>query len=135
MDTKYAETITYLRVTAPAKLWEALYHLSYRDTGEVEINRNAIHRPEDIDALVYAGRAATGSDDWRAISWAICEKQRREEAKTIATAIAREAESIGQLAAALKSESEASTVQKILRNLTERTQYALKQQLKGKFGL
>jgi hypothetical protein len=80
---------------------------------------------------VYEGRRQTGSDDWQALAWAVAEHDRRKEAKTAATAQAREAEGLKSLANALRDAGDSTVLDRVLSRLSERTQYAVKQQLKG----
>ena len=125
-------TISHCGATAPVALWSAM---GYRTgTPDHETWWLSDDQP-GLNALVYAGRAATGADDWRAVAWAGAEKSRRDEAKTAATALARQAESISQLAESIRTSADKSMLDRILAGLSERTRYAVKQQLKGQFGM
>jgi hypothetical protein len=115
-------------VTGPTELWKAVGYEVYTadsDTWEVR------ERYDGRDALVYEGRRVTGCDDWRALAWAAAEEQRRSEARTSATALAREAEGIQALAKSLSQISDQSVLERIISRLSERTQYAVRSQLKG----
>ena len=128
------ELITHCGATAPRELFAALgYDVTTpdRDTWSIR-DRSYDH---ERDGMIYAGRNATGTDDWHAVAWAVTEMNRHKEAMTAATAEARHAESIKELAASIRGSADQAMLDRILAGLSERTQYAVKQQLKGRFGL
>lgn len=90
--------------------------------------------PHGTEELLVIAIHETQSRDERAIAWALAERQRRREEQTRSTALAREAEAIGQLAAALRTANDQSVLDRILSHLSERTQYAVRQQLRGRVG-
>jgi len=122
------QQLTHCGITAPRHLWIALnYEVSQNAAGETEVYRG----PYKGEADLYAARLATGADDWRALAWLAQENARRAEEKTRVTAQAREAEALGALAAAIKGSANEEVLSRILGRLSERTQYAVRQQLKG----
>lgn len=66
-----------------------------------------------------------------ALYWAAQEIQRRREETTRACAISREAESLRELAGAIRGSSESALLEKILGRVTEKTRFAIQQQLRG----
>jgi hypothetical protein len=69
------------------------------------------------------------------LACASAEKARRDEAKTAATAEARDADAIKRLAKSIRDSADQAMLNRIMAGLNERTRYAVKAQLKGKFGL
>ena len=112
-------------LTADAATWQAAGFTTYSNSDLVNAG------PHGFDAFLVLGIDATGSRDAKAICWAMREKQRREEEKTRSTAIAREAEAISALAQAINSASEDRILEGIMSRLSERTRYAVLQQLRG----
>jgi len=119
---------THCGVTGPTELWAAIGYEVFTADHETWTVRP---RYDGRDALVYEGRRVTGRDDWAALAWAAAEEQRRREACTASTAHAREAEGLKELAGAIRQAGDASVLDRILGRLSERTQYAVKQQLRG----
>lgn len=118
-------------VTGPVTLWQALGY-EYAPTEKSAYCSHWIDGGTNtLDALVYEGRRQTGCDDWQALSWAIAEHERRKAAKTAATAQAREAEGLKSLATSLANAGDQTVLDRVLSRLSERTQYAVRSQLKG----
>jgi hypothetical protein len=118
-------------VTGPISLWRAIGY-QYTPTENEAIASHWVNGDvATLDALVYEGRRVTGADDWRALAWAAAEVQRRQEVRTANTAQAREADGLRELAAAIRQTGDESVLDRVLGCLSERTQYAVKQQLKG----
>jgi hypothetical protein len=101
-----------LAISAPKNYWVALGN---RMDGE-------------NDKLLMLALAA-GHRDEAAITWALAERQRREEAYAIAHAINSEAASLQSLANAIRGANDDATLEKLLGRLTERTRYAVRAQL------
>lgn len=122
-----------LPISAPESFWRALGWTVYAEREGSEINDIAGDRAfsHRIDEMLALAIVQTGANDERCLAWAIAESQRRTEEQTRSTALAREAESLGKLAEAIKTESESSLLSRIMGRLTEKTQWALRQQLAG----
>ena len=118
-------------VTGPSNLWSAIGYQYTTGDGEQMRSASGFESVESLDALVYEGRRQTGRDDWQALAWAAAEHQRRREACTASAAQAREAEGLKELAAALRTAGDETVLDRVLSRLSERTQYAVRQQLKG----
>lgn len=128
MDEMTERIATRCGVTGPIELWKAI---GYETTTPDHMTWHVREQYPGRDALVYEGRRVTGCDDWRALAWAAAEEQRRREACTASTAQAREADGLAALAKALRDAGDATVLEKILGRLSERTQYAVRAQLKG----
>lgn len=112
-------------VEAPAALWEAAGWRVYYNT-------EIITRWPDSDMKRALPLAVieTGGTGPEALAWAIKEVSRQSEERTRVTAINREAKAIRELASALRGAEESKVLEQIMGRLTERTQYAVRQQLK-----
>lgn len=106
MDTT-TTTHRTLPISAAPEYWRAIGYTVYVDG---QLGGSSWY---GVDALLIEGMAATGANDWRVIAWAITENSRRQEAKTAATAQARLADSIGQLAGSLGAESAQDLVRRL----------------------
>jgi hypothetical protein len=125
------EMATRCGVTGPKSLWTALGY-EYTPTEDQACCAHWIDGGvAALDAMVYEGRRQTGSDDWQALAWAVAEHERRKASKTAATAQAREAEGLQALAKSLQQAGDESVLDRVLSKLSERTQYAVRAQLKG----
>lgn len=111
--------ITYCGITAPASLWRANYFETYS-------NGTIARGPDRHEADLAAARLASGADDWRALAQYKIERERQQEEKTRSTSISRLAEALNRVA----DSSKETVLNDILSQLTERTQYAVRQQLK-----
>jgi hypothetical protein len=120
-----------LPISAAAELWSAMGWTTYANTDTVGGRSWDGGGINGINSYLARGIVATGANDERVIAWAVAEQSRHDEAKSAASAVRAEAEAITKLADALKSESERATISRIMSRLTERTQYALRQQLAG----
>jgi hypothetical protein len=114
-------------VTGPVEIWRSI---GYEVTTD-GVTWSVSERYDGRDALVYEGRRVTGRDDWHALAWAAAEEQRRHEACTASTAQAREADALRELAASIRSAGDETVLGRVLSRLSERTQYAVRQQLRG----
>jgi Flp pilus assembly protein TadB len=81
---------------------------------------------------VYLGMAVSkGMIGAAAIGWAVEESNRRNDISRQVAAQSSEAAAIASLAAALQAGTTSSVVRDVLGRLSERTQYAVRQQLAG----
>jgi hypothetical protein len=121
-----------LPVTAPLYAWSAMgWETSYNMDGTpCEIKRRSFASNEDEQVLGIA--IAKGLDGIEALAFCVEELTRRHEEKTRSTAIARQAEAIDKLAGSLRTESDQAVLGKIINQLSESTQWAVRSQLKGK---
>jgi hypothetical protein len=114
-----------LSIEADESVWIALGWQVYSNTDTVgEHNRD--YR---IDQLLATGLAngLTGSS---VLAWAISERRRQDEHDSMTRAIASEGAAIGKLADALRQESEDTVLSRIMSRLSEKTQYAIRAQLR-----
>jgi len=111
-----------LPITAEAHYWQTLGYSVYTDSDRVGAG------PHDgTELLILAlGTGKVGRD---AITWALAERRRRCEEDSRSSAISAEGAGLAKLAAALRDASEEDVLRKLLGRLTERTQYAVRQQL------
>lgn len=113
-------------VEAPAYVWKSAGFTVYE-------NSDTVGQPAgydtDINPLIVVGMQKHPGDGTAAVVWAIEERQRIREEKTRATAQAREADAISKLSAAIKESTGETVLRELLSRLTERTQYAVRQQL------
>lgn len=116
-----------LPVSAPEPYWTALRFTCYSNTDEV--GNSHIGNYQEVAQAIMRGIEATGSNDHRALAWAMGELQRASEERTRATALAREAEGLQSLAKAIRESGEQQALERIIGRLTERTQYAVRKQL------
>lgn len=116
---------------ATANAWQSIgYHI----VGNPEDWAGNEARPDYHDNVPSAiVRLALGLHDKTdaALYWAAQEWQRRKEEQTRSTAEARSAESIAALAVALRSAGQQTALEQVIGQLSERTQYAVRAQLKG----
>lgn len=112
-----------LAITAPESHWKALGYQVYTDG-------TAGFYGEGAEELLVLGLDATGAHDERVIAWALAERQRRREERDRTAAAAAEAQAIAKLADAIRSDGDEAVLQRILSRLTERTQHAVRQQLR-----
>lgn len=128
--TTTEEIITHLGVSAPINLWAMLGYYATDCDGITELRSHSGSTP---DPLVIRGKAAahSGADGEAVIAWALGEQTRQREETTRSCAISREAEAIQALAKSIRQSEETSILEKIMSRLSERTQYAVRQQLKG----
>lgn len=113
-------------ITATTTVWYAFRASITTHDDHLE----AYNLPHGSEELLVLGMNATGDTGEKAIAWAMTERNRREEAKTIATAIAREGEAIATLARAISSSSEEGFIERLLPRLTENLRFAVKAQLR-----
>ena len=128
-----SEILTHPRfaVSADAEIWKALGWSVCTDMdGAAYVSGSTSTYGADYNALL-ATAVADGKTGTDALAWVATEHNRRSEARTAATALARQAEAIQSLANALRTEKDASVLQKIMHNLTEPTQWAIRKQLAG----
>jgi hypothetical protein len=116
-------------VAAPESYWTAANWTVYSNTETV--GPRAWSNSTEADELIALGIAATGKHDESVLVWVMAETQRRKEEQTRVTALAREAEGLKALATSLATVSDQSVLDRILSRLSERTQYAVRAQLKG----
>jgi len=117
-----------LGIEASREFWAAMgWSFTFVNDVEYPAYRSHIHNAEQTLAIAV-GNGLTGE---AAIAWAAAEDQRRSEAMTASTAMARNADAIKALADALRGQADQSVVEKIMRHLTEPTQRALRKQLAG----
>jgi hypothetical protein len=121
-------TYTPLGIRATEATWRAAGVRPYSNTDEIDARNLDSFRY--LEELLMLAVHATGTRDDAAVAWAVAERNRREEERTRSTAHAREAEAITKLASAIRDSGEDSTLERIIGRLSERTQYAVRQQLK-----
>ena len=80
--------------------------------------------------LIALGIGTTGHADDRAVYWACAEHRRRLEESLRTGAMGREAQAISELAASIRASNEQNALDSILSRLSEKTQYAVRAQLK-----
>lgn len=130
MKTTY-QSAYYPTLAASENAWKSIGYSVVGNPQDWPENEVRPDRQSSIPSeIVCLGIGLHGLTD-AALYWAACEWQRRKEEQTRSTAIAREAESIGALAKSLCSEADKSVLDRIITKLSERTQYAVRQQLKG----
>jgi len=124
MDIKHP----HFEITAQVEYWSALgFEISTDyETKDKRLSAHSIASSEFDELLILA--LAEGHTDARAVAWAIGEKQRRREEKTRVTAMAREAEGLSALAAAIREETRGTAIDSVLSSLTERTRWAVRKQ-------
>lgn len=115
-------------VEAPAYVWKAAGFTVYENSDTVG-QPSGYDSSTDISPLIVVGMQKHPGDGAAAVTWAIEERQRIREEKTRATAQAREADAVNKLAAAIKQSTGETVLHELLSRLTERTQYAVRQQL------
>lgn len=115
-----------LPIEAPLAMWVAFGWETYTNTDV------AGRRPWDDNAdQLLAIAVAKGLTGAQALAFAVEERQRQNEEQRRASVVCKEAEAIAALASSLRTESDRSVVQRIMSRLSERTQWALRSQLKG----
>lgn len=134
MTTEATETITKYRhpgldITADAIYWRTLGYTCYANTDEVGGSPDGDYG--SAKELLILGMQATGANDERAIAWALAERQRRREEGSRTAAAHAEAKAVAELAAAIRDSTEEAFLDRLLPRLSEKLQYALRQQLKG----
>jgi hypothetical protein len=112
-----------LPIEASATAWGAAGFQVYSNSDVVSAG------PRDMDEMLVIGLAATSEQNDLVIAWALTERQRRRELATAAEATHAEARAIAELATAIRSSTEKEFLDRLLSRLTERTQYAVKQQI------
>jgi hypothetical protein len=121
-----------LDIVAPATYW---YALGFQpcEAGEGEdVGTVSYHRVGSLDDVLILGIAKTEAHDEKVLVWALEEVQRRKEAQTTATAIAREAEGLQALAKSIRETTDNAFLSRLFGHLSEKTRYAIQQQLKRK---
>lgn len=121
------EIITHLGISAPRHIWTMLGYYAVTNNGILELRPNSFS--SNADSLIVRAKAE-GHTGETAIAWALGEQTRQAEERTRSTAMAREAEALGRLAAAIRDGGEEAALERIIGRLSERTQYAVRQQLK-----
>lgn len=117
-----------LGVEASREFWTAMgWSIGTVNGVEQPTYRNHYHNYDQTLAIAIGN----GLDGEAAIAWAASEDQRRAEAMTASTAMARNADALKALADSLRTQADQSVVEKIMRHLTEPTQWALRKQLAG----
>lgn len=111
-----------LPISAPAQWWRSAGYTVYSNSDTV--GGGPYHFEEFLILALAAGKA-----DQDAIAWAIAERQRRSEQSAMTAAVASEASAIAALAGAINSSGESEITDRILSRVSERTRYAIKQQL------
>lgn len=116
--------LTYCGITAPLALWSANhFEIAWKGEPATEYVSGG---PHNHQAELAAARLGAGADDWRALAWLRTETDRRHEEMTRATGIARLAEALTKISQTGKE----SVLNELIGQLTERTQYAVRQQLR-----
>jgi hypothetical protein len=119
-----------LPITAPESIWKSMGWRSWSDSSEVGQRDFDTGGTNGID--VYLGMAVSkGMIGAAAIGWAVEESNRRNDISRQVAAQSSEAAAIASLAAALQAGTTSSVVRDVLGRLSERTQYAVRQQLAG----
>lgn len=114
-----------LPLTARAHAWKAAGYAIYDNSQEVGVSSS----PMGMHELLAQGLLEHPENGEAAIRWAVNEHQRRQEESSRNRAQFCEARAIEKLAAALNASVESEVLQRILGRLTEKTQYAVRQQL------
>lgn len=124
-------TYTALAIVASEAAWSAA-------GAEVYSNRDTIDRGQllrrygngvDMHEVLFLAVHVTGRRDDYAVAWAIAERQRRLEGSHQNAVISGEAGALRELAQAIAGTTESAVLERILGRLSERTQYAVRQQL------
>lgn len=113
-------------IIATDMAWRALGYSTFSD-GTAS---SGPYNGEELLVLALA-QGLTGNN---AVAWAIAERQRRAEVQAIQGGIAASAKAIEKLAIAIRGASKSSVsgaLDDLLCHLTERTAYAVRQQLKA----
>lgn len=84
--------------------------------------------PHGFEALLHLAlhEGKTGDD---AVAWAMAEDRRRKEADSLHYALRAQAEATEKLAAAIRQSGQDEALKAIMGRLSEKTQYAVRQQL------
>jgi hypothetical protein len=124
MTTTTTRTLSHPRIplSAPEWAWRAAGYATHNNSDEVGMG------PYGAEALMLQalGRGLAGVE---ALAWVVTELARAGEERTRVTAQAREAEALTALAQAIRESGEADVLGRILERVSERTQYAIRQQL------
>lgn len=115
-----------LGIEASKASWEALGLTVYTD-GTLG---HGTRWPQDVHGVLLQAVHETGARDERAVAWALGELQRQAETDNQSRAQFAEADALKALAAALREMGDENALQSILGRLSERTQYAVRQQLR-----
>lgn len=133
MDT---EQITHLGVTAPLNLWRLLGYkkAAYPTKEPLEAVTPFTHHDKPatdaLNELVIIGKNISKSTGEAAIACALVERRLRLEERNRNDVARKEAQAVKELANAIKGASEREMVSSILNSLSEKTRYAVLQQLK-----
>lgn len=119
---------SFPELNATATAWEAAGYI-VRDNGEASIDSFS-GRPVCPREIICLGIGRHGMTD-QALYWAAEEYRRRVEESLRTSALNRDAEALSALATAIRGSAESQVAERIIGALTERTQYAVRQQLKG----
>jgi hypothetical protein len=115
-----------LNIRAPKPYWQAFHAECFADK-----TVRLAHSFDAEELLVLGIHETGGGTGDEVVAWAIHEAQRRMEKRTASTAQAREAVAIQSLAAAISHANDQDILRKILVRVSEKTRYAINQQLKG----
>lgn len=121
-----------LNVWADREVWTATrqFYITKSGDGGTVSDRGSTNS-EDMNPLLVIGmQVLEDPKPNEVVVWAMQEQQRRREERTRATAHAKEAEAINNLADAIRGASEDDVLARILGKVSERTRCAVLQQLK-----
>lgn len=117
-----------LPVEAPEEFWAAMKWQLHSNT-EIAGPRAGDNSGEADKLLAIAvTKGMTGCD---ALAFVVEEIDRQHEVSMLTAAMRHEGSATAKLADALKAENEETVLSRIMSRLSERTQYAVKAQLKG----
>jgi len=115
-------------ISAPDYMWNSMGWEVYSNVDVISRRRSFANDDSDELLAIASANGLSGVD---ALRYYAEEHQRRSEEKTRATAVSRQAEAINNLAASLRSESDRTVLEKVMGQLTEPTQWAVRKQLAG----
>jgi len=130
MSTQTDRDLTYGSIpgfTAPESLWRAAGGTVFSNTDEV----GACGMRYDMPRLIAEGWHRHPGDGTAALLWALDEYRRQSEESARIRAQHADAAATAKLASAISASANQDALDRILPRLSERTQYAVRQQLRA----
>jgi hypothetical protein len=117
-----------LPVEAPEEFWIAMKWSVYSNVDTA--GGRAFDNSGEADKLlaIAVTKGMHGAD---ALAYAVEEIDRQHEVSALTRAMRTDSSAVSKLADAMKTEAEETVLSRIMSRLSERTQYAIRQQLKG----
>lgn len=118
-----------LGIEADETFWKSMgwqVHLDFDGGKSIGGKHQCYHADELLGIAIGSGLSGE-----KAIAWVSAEAERRKESAAHVYAIGEHAKAIASLAKSLANETKAEVMKQIMAHITEPTQYALRQQLKG----